>query len=61
MQSDPAHGDEKLVEAVARALYEHWQFAAQVPWVAGGNSVMQDKARDFGRAALAVARPAILE
>ena len=41
------------VEAVARAIFMHYNFRSAVPWVPGGNSVMQDIARDYARAAIA--------
>ena len=60
--SDMSHND--LREAVARAIFEHWQFqgrmagtmagANPVPWVGGGNSFKQNEARDYADAALAV-------
>ncbi len=59
---------EAAVEAVARAIYEHWAFGDwtnnQKPaWVEMGNSKMQPLARDFARTAIAAheatLRPAI--
>ena len=43
-----------VVEAAAKAIYEHWQFAAQFgpkapPWITGGNSLKQDEARSYAR------------
>ena len=40
-------------EAAAEDIYNHWQFSftGKVPWVPGGNSLMQEKARDLARAA----------
>jgi hypothetical protein len=47
---------EKLVEAMARGVFNHWQFQAgsvlAVAWVAGGNSTKQGEARDYATAAL---------
>jgi hypothetical protein len=44
-----------VVEAAAEDIYNHWQFSftGKVPWVKSGNSLMQEKARDLARAALA--------
>lgn len=42
-----------LVEAMAKAIYAKWdKLPGWVPWVDGGNSNMQDLARDCARAAL---------
>jgi hypothetical protein len=49
----------EALEAAAEDIYNHWQFSftGKVPWVKGGNSLMQEKARDLARAAcLAVLR-----
>jgi hypothetical protein len=47
----------KLEEA-ARAIFEHRQFKAPVPWVERGNSFKQDEARDYARAVvLALRKP----
>lgn len=51
---------EQLVEMVAQAVYEHWNFYPAdagkdcTPWVSGGNSYRQEQARDYARAALSV-------
>ena len=44
---------EEALEAAAEDIYNHWQFSftGKVPWVPGGNSLMQEKARDIARAA----------
>jgi hypothetical protein len=47
---------DEQTELAAKAIFEHWAFAAPVAWVDGGNSDMQDRARRFARAALAAAR-----
>ena len=41
------------LEGAAEDIYNHWQFSftGKVPWVPGGNSLMQEKARDLARAA----------
>ena len=43
----------EALEAAAEDIYNHWQFSftGKVPWVPGGNSLMQEKARDLARAA----------
>lgn len=42
-EAEPAKWDS---EAAAKALYETWSRQPQyIPWVNGGNSIMQDKAR----------------
>lgn len=50
-----------MIEIAAKAVFEHWQFAKPVDpvpakgmpaWVDGGNSLMQDKARDFASTAI---------
>lgn len=51
----PTLTDEQI-ELAAKAIFEHWAFAAPVAWVDGGNSDMQDRARRFARAALAATR-----
>lgn len=56
----------ELVERVAVAIFEHWQFqeyriTATVEWVKGGNSFKQDEARAYARAALAAVYEAIKE
>jgi hypothetical protein len=56
----PVAGEDEIVEAMAREVYNHWQFQAQVRWVEGGNSIKQGEARDYARAALAAARPLII-
>lgn len=47
---------DEMVEAGARAIFEHWQFQGDkpepIPWVVGGNSFKQDQARDYARTAL---------
>lgn len=50
-----AAGDQ--VEAAAQGIYEHWKFGqwqdgAKPEWIAGGNSNMQELARDWARSAL---------
>ena len=47
----------EALEAAAEDIYNHWQFSftGKVPWVPGGNSLMQEKARDLARAAIAAA------
>ena len=58
---------EQLMEKVARAVYEHWNFYPAdagkdcTPWVSGGNSYRQEQARDYARAALAVVYEAMRE
>lgn len=51
----PAPGEDELaIESVAKAVYEQWaHLRGYLPWVEGGNSTMQDRARDIARAALA--------
>ena len=56
----------EALEAAAEDIYNHWQFSftGKVPWVPGGNSLMQEKARDLARAALIAglaAWPGIIE
>ena len=43
----------EALEGAAEDIYNHWQFSftGKVPWVPGGNSLMQEKARDLARAA----------
>lgn len=51
-----------IVEKMARAIFEHWQFQAQAPgtraglapinWVEGGNSFKQEEAIGYAHAAL---------
>ena len=51
-----------IVEKMARAIFEHWQFQALAPgtragqapikWVDGGNGFKQEEATDYARAAL---------
>ena len=49
-----AKRERKLVEAVAKAVYEQWaDRPGYVPWVPGGNSHKQDDARRIARDALA--------
>lgn len=55
----PVAGEDEIVEAGAREIYNHWRFQAQVKWVDGGNSLKQDEARDYARASYVVARPMI--
>lgn len=41
------------IEAMAKAIYSKWdKLQGWVPWVDGGNSHMQELARDCARAAL---------
>lgn len=63
----PAGVTEEQVEAAAKRIFEHWQFTKPIPaipsdgvpaWVEGGNSLMQNKARAFARAALEAAAKA---
>lgn len=54
-----------IVERMARAIFEHWQFqgrmagtmagANPVKWIEGGNSFKQEETRDYARAALTAA------
>jgi len=48
---------DEVVEAAARAIFEHWQFQCpvEIHWTPNGNSLMQEKARDFARDGLAAA------
>lgn len=49
----------ELQEAVAKTIYEQWTSQpGYKSWVVGGNSLMQDKARDIARAALVSIAPA---
>lgn len=48
-----ANGGITSLEAAAKAIYERFVGADEHPWVESGNSNMQDKARDYARAALA--------
>lgn len=52
--------DDELIEAMARAIFEHWEFqpvkSPPVAWVPGGNSLKQDTARQYARVALQVVR-----
>ncbi|MBP6954021.1 MAG: hypothetical protein KBC45_06295 [Pseudomonas sp.] len=50
--SDP--GPDQQVEARAKEIYEGWSYnPGFAPWVDGGNSIMQSKARDLARRELA--------
>lgn len=49
--------DDDAVERAGRTIFEHWDFGVEQPgqkpaWVPNGNSVMQQRARAFARAAL---------
>lgn len=50
---------DEMVEEAAKAIFEHWQFqpaaGTLIPWVPKGNSLKQDEARDYARAALSAA------
>lgn len=53
---------EAQIEAIAQAIYEYWQFgqwtnSEKPAWITGGNSVMQDLARGFARAAIRACTP----
>ena len=59
---------DEMVEKAAQAVFEHWQFQAYrdnvgtpatVSWTPNGNSLKQDQARDYARAALEAVAPAI--
>lgn len=44
---------ERLGETVARAIYMQWRdVTGYVPWVEGGNSLMQDSARRIANTAI---------
>ena len=50
----PPPGPDPQVEARAKEIYEGWSYnPGFIPWVDGGNSSMQDKARDRARRELA--------
>jgi len=66
----PPHTDSaKLVsddqiELAAKAIYDHWQFRSPVStpaWVDRGNSLQQDRARSFARAALEAVAANLIE
>ena len=50
--TNPTSYTDEHIEICAKAIYEHWQFAAQCSWVEGGNSKKQDEARAYARSAL---------
>ena len=44
-----------VVESVAKTIYEQWSYHPNYrPWMEGGNSINQDKARQLARKALGV-------
>lgn len=50
----PDPGTDQQVEARAKEIYEGWSYnPGFAPWVDGGNSIMQSKARDLARRELA--------
>ena len=51
-RTPPAQAAE-AVERVARAIFQHMSYGSPVPWVPGLDSLRQDTARDFARAAIA--------
>lgn len=53
--------DEEIIEEMARSIFCHRSFGAPVKWMDGGNSLKQDEARDYARAAFAIARARIRE
>lgn len=50
----PDPGPDQQVEARAKEIYEGWSYnPGFAPWVDGGNSIMQSRARDLARRELA--------